>query len=76
MWCGHQAATIAGWQPLQWWTNLRAVLGNLIAYYGQFEKAVSDALTAGMAPLEKQLQVLPPRTLFPGADQLLSCHFC
>lgn len=34
-----------------------AALGNLVRYYGQFAPTVDAALTAGMAPLEKDLQV-------------------
>ena len=34
-----------------------AVLGNALGYYGQFRARVADAAAAGLAPLEKQLQV-------------------
>ena len=34
-----------------------AVLANTLGYYGQFRPRVAEALAAGLAPLEKQLQV-------------------
>ena len=34
-----------------------AVLGNALGYYVQFRARVADAAAAGLAPLEKQLQV-------------------
>jgi hypothetical protein len=40
-----------------WWSGLAALLANIGAYYGQFNDAVQAALTEGLKPLEKQLQV-------------------
>ncbi len=40
---------------------LAAALSNLLAYYGQFAGVVDAAVTATLAPLEKDLQVSRPR---------------
>ncbi len=40
------------------WGALAAVLANTGRYYRQHLPAVQEALRAGMAPLEKQLEVL------------------
>jgi hypothetical protein len=40
-----------------WWSGLAALLANVAAFYGQFSETVQAALTDGLKPLEKQLQV-------------------
>ena len=42
---------------VQRWRQLSAVLYNVVRYYRQFEPAVQRQVAAGMAELEKQLQV-------------------
>ena len=46
-------------QQRERWRQLSALLYNLVRYYRQFQPAVERQVAAGMAAMEKQLQVRP-----------------
>ena len=58
-------------------TVTAAVLANTLGYYGQFRPRVAEALAAGLAPLEKQLQVrmwLCLKPMQPEFQCMLAAH--